>query len=69
LTVRALGEAGLGLIPDKPQPRAPRHILASLPAVWDGATLVAFAPLGFGAPHSIIPPGSGEELTLARLAH
>jgi len=69
LTVCALGEAGLARIPDKPQSHAPRHILASLPAVWDGATLVAFAPLGFGAPHSIIPPGSGEELTLARLAH
>ncbi|WP_386679863.1 tRNA lysidine(34) synthetase TilS [Loktanella sp. R86503] len=69
LTVRALGESGLALIADKPKPRAPRHVLAGLPAVWDDTRLVAFAPLNFGVRHRLIPPGNGEELTLARLAH
>jgi tRNA(Ile)-lysidine synthase len=69
LTIRALGVAGLDQISDKPRLRAPRHVLTGLPAVWDGDALVAFAPLGFGAAHSMVPPGSGEELILALLAH
>ncbi len=69
LDVRALGQVGLAQMPDKPTPRAPRHVLAGLPAVWDGDTLIAFAPFGFGPSHRMIPPGSGEELLLARLAH
>ena len=69
LTVRAVGEAGLHQITCKPRPRAPRHVLTGLPGIWNGDRLVAFGPLGFGPVHRMVPRGSGEELTLARLAH
>ena len=48
LQIRALGEDGLRQIGDLPSPRAPRSVLSSLPAVWDGDRLVGCRPLGFG---------------------
>lgn len=69
LDVRALGASGLAQMPDKPRARAPRHVLTGLPAIWDGDQLVAFAPFGFGPAYRMIPRGTGEELTMARLAH
>ena len=69
LTVRSLGAAGLDQVWGKPRPSAPRHVVTALPAIWDRERLVAFAPFGFGPAHRMVPPGSGEELTMARLAH
>ncbi|MFZ3581353.1 tRNA lysidine(34) synthetase TilS [Loktanella sp. DJP18] len=69
LEVRALGEDGLAQTADLPRPRAPRAVLASLPAVWANDRLVACGPLNFGPSHVVehCPPGG--EFPKRLLAH
>ena len=51
LTTRALGPAGWAQIPEKPCHAPPYEAALGLPAVFDGDTLVACAPLGHGPAH------------------
>ena len=49
MSVRALGDAGWNQLPD-PRPEAPRHAIArTMPAVFDGESLVACPATGFGS--------------------
>jgi tRNA(Ile)-lysidine synthase len=48
LTIRALGPAGLALVPDWREAGLPRSSALALPAVWSGGALVAAPQLGYG---------------------
>jgi len=50
--VRALGEAGAAQLPTRPE-GLPYQSLIAQPAVFDGATLVAFQPAGIGPEHEV----------------
>lgn len=56
LTVRALGPDGWAQLPDGRTP--PFHLARTLPALFEGARLVAFAAAGFGPDHTAVlrPP-------------
>ena len=69
LQIRALGEAGLRQIGDLPTPRAPRAVLSSVPAVWDGGRLVACRPLAFGPPYVAEHRPPGGDFPNRLLAH
>ena len=69
LQVRALGEEGLRQIGELPVPRAPRLVLSSLPAVWDGVRLVGCGPLGFGVAHGLTHRPPGGDFPARLLAH
>ena len=69
LRVRALGEAGLHQIADKPTSRAPRSVLAATPAIWEGDRLVACTALGHGPAHHLVHAPPGGELPIHLLAH
>jgi tRNA(Ile)-lysidine synthase len=51
LTTRALGPSGWAQIPEKPALSPPFDAALGLPAVFDGETLIACAPLGHGPAH------------------
>lgn len=53
LTLRALGPDGWAQIPEKTEDAPPFHAARSLPAVFDGETLVACAALAFGPQHRV----------------
>ena len=48
MEVRALGEDGWRQLPDRPAVAPPHHAARSLPAIWDGAALVACDALDVG---------------------
>jgi tRNA(Ile)-lysidine synthase len=58
LTVRALGEDGWRQVAEKSAGAPPHALALSLPAVFDGETLVACAHLGHGPAHEValLPP-------------
>ena len=47
--IRALGDNGWAQVPDKPDGSPPYHVARSLPALWQGQTLLACDALGFGS--------------------
>lgn len=51
LAIRALGPSGWAQLPEKPDNAPPFEAALGLPAVFDGDTLIACAPLGFGPAH------------------
>ena len=50
--IRALGEAGWAQVGDKPEGCPPYHAARSLPALWQGETLLACDALGVGPGHT-----------------
>lgn len=69
LTLRALGEAGLGLCPDWCSAAVPRASLLASPALWQGERLVAAPLAGFGGGWVLSCAGPTGPLSAAPLSH
>jgi tRNA(Ile)-lysidine synthase len=60
--LRALGETGWRAAGGDSAKGPPHRAALALPALWRGADLIGCAPLGFGAPHELDPPGAPDPL-------